>query len=127
MPGFIEQEQWKSFLEDFTKRNKLRATRLEFVGEFGAQEEEENLPLVGVTFESKGSAAASVEIILGGETVEDKRHLEHFIEKVQHIAPLVGPTGLEDGLGIEDQEGNKTLLIFEKLTEIPEKTSDAGT
>jgi hypothetical protein len=42
---------------------------------------------------------------------------------VQRIAPLIGPTGFEQGLGIEDAERVKTLLTFETLTEIPEKTS----
>ena len=124
MAGFIEQKQWKDFLKDFTKRNQFRATRLEVVGEIGAQEEEKHLPLVGVTFEPKGTAAGSVEVVLGGEGARDSRGLEHLILKVQRIAPLIGPDGLENGLGFEDQEGTKTLLTFEKLPEIPEKTSD---
>ena len=125
MSGFIEQDQWKTFLDEFSKRNQLRATRLEVVGELGAQEEEEYLPLVGVSFETKGTAAGNVEVILGGETAADERHLEHTISKVQRIAPLIGVTGLEDGLGFEDQEGGKTLLLFEKLIELPEVTSEA--
>ena len=124
MSGFIERDQWKSFLDEFSKRNQLRATRLEVVGELGDQEEEEYLPLIGVSFEAKGSAAGSVEVILGGESKADERHLEHTISKVQRIAPLVGVTGFEDGLGFEDQEGGKTLLLFEKLLELPEETSD---
>jgi Family of unknown function (DUF5335) len=123
MAGFIEQNQWKSFLDDFTKRNQFRATRLEIVGEIGAQEEGDHLPLVGVSFEPKGSDAGSVIIVLGGETTKDPRHLEHLISKVERIAPIIGQTGLEDGLGFEDREGSKTLLIFEQLPEIPETTS----
>jgi uncharacterized protein DUF5335 len=125
MPGFIEQDQWKSFLDEFSKRNQLRATRLEVVGELGDQEEEEYLPLVGVSFETKGTAAGNVEVILGGETAADERHLEHTISKVQRIAPLIGVTGFEDGLGFEDQEGGKTLLLFERLVELPEATPEA--
>ena len=125
MPGFIEQDQWKSFLDEFSKRNQLRATRLEVVSELGDQQEEEYLPLVGVSFESKGSAAGSVEIILGGETAADERHVEHIVNNVQRIAPLIGLTGLEDGLGLEDQEGGKTLLLFERLPELPEATPES--
>ena len=125
MPGFIEQDQWKSFLDEFSKRNKSRATRLEVVSELGDQQEEEYLPLVGVSFESKGSAAGSVEIILGGETAADERHVEHIVNNVQRIAPLIGLTGLEDGLGLEDQEGGKTLLLFERLPELPEATPES--
>ena len=130
MPGFIEREQWKTFLDEFSKRNQMRATRLEVVGDIGDQEEEKYVPLIGVSPETKGSEAGSVEIILGGQTAADPRHVEHRISHVERIAPLVGPTGLEQGLGIEDKDGVKTLLLFETLPEIPEKTSDeqeAGT
>jgi hypothetical protein len=112
MAGFIEREQWQSFLDEFTRRNQQRATQLEIIGEIGDQEEEEFLPLVGVNLESKGSDAGSVVVILGGQT---QRHAEHLITNVQRIAPLIGQTGLEDGLGFEDNEGTKTLLIFEQL------------
>ena len=37
MPEFIEQTQWKSFLEAFSKRHDSRPTRLEVVGDVGAQ------------------------------------------------------------------------------------------
>ncbi len=121
MPGFIEQDQWKSFLDEFSRRNQSRATRLEVVGEIGAQEVEECLPLVGVTFEPKGSAAGSVEVVLGGQSANDDRHVEHLITKVSRIAPLVGNGGFEDGLGFEDQEGVKTILTFEHLPEIPDR------
>lgn len=122
MAGFIEQDRWQDFLDDFSKRNQLRATRLEVVdSEAGAGEEEELLPLVGVSFESKGTEAGSVVVILGGE---NDRHVEHRIENVQRIAPLVGEdTGLEAGLGFEDGEGARTLLLLEQLPELPENTS----
>lgn len=80
----------EEFSCEFTKRNELRATRLEVVGEIGAQEQEEYLPLGGVSFESKGTAAGSVEIVLGGETAKDPRPVEHLVTKVHRIAPLIG-------------------------------------
>lgn len=127
MSAFIKQEQWKAFLDEFSKRNQSRTTRLEVVGgEVGAQEEEQFLPLLGVSFEPKGSDAGSVVIILGGETAQDQRHVEHLVEQVERIAPIPGVTGLEDGLGFEDRDGNKTLLMFEQLPEIPEDTSNTG-
>jgi hypothetical protein len=122
MAGFIERDHWKSFLDEFSKRNQLRATRLEVVGEIGDQEEEQHLPLVGVSFEPKGAAAGSVEIILGGETTKDPRHVDHTVPNVEQIAPLVGINSIEDGLGIVDKEGTKTLLLFEALPELPEAT-----
>ena len=122
-PGFIARDQWKVFLDEFSKRNELRPTRLEVIGELGAQDEEQFLPLLGVSFESKGDAAGSVEVILGGETAEDPRHLTHTISNVERIAPLPGTTSVEEGLGFEDKEGGKTLLRFEILPELAPATS----
>jgi len=124
MSGFIERNQWKTLLEEFSKRNQLRPTRLEVIGDMGAQEEEAYLPFVGISFETKGNAAGSIEVSLGGETAADPRHITHLISNVQRIAPLIGASGLEEGLGIEDQAGTKTLLRFETLPEIAEGTSE---
>ena len=123
MAGFIERSQWKTFLDEYSKRNQLRPTRLEVIGEIGAQEEEQFLPLLGVSFETKGDAAGSVEVILGGETAEEPRHLTHTIGNVERIAPLIGTTTLEDGLGFEDKDGGKAVLRFETLPELAEATS----
>lgn len=124
MSGFIEQDGWKSFLDEFSKRNELRPTRLEVVGEeVGAQPVEDFLPLVGVSFEPKGSEAGSVVVILGGESAQDLRHVERRIEHVQRIAPLVGETsGLEQGIGFEDSDGARTLLLLEQLPQLPAQT-----
>ena len=118
MAGFIEQNRWQSFLNDFTKRNQFRATRLEVVGdEVGDETEEDFLPLIGVNLETKGSEAGGVVVILGGE---NQRHVERHIENVKRITPLVGETSdVEEGLGFEDGEGGKTLLILEQLPELP--------
>jgi hypothetical protein len=122
MQGEIERNQWKTFLDEFSKRNQLRPTRLEVIGEeIGAQEEERHLPFVGISFEAKGAASGSVEIILGGESAADPRHVTHTILNVERIVPIVGIKGLEDGLGIEDTGGVKTLLSFETLLELEGK------
>ena len=118
MAGFIEQNRWQSFLDDFSKRNQSRATRLEVLGEeVGAEEEEDFLPLVGVSLETKGSEAGGVVVILGGE---EQRHVERHIENVRRITSLVGDTsGVEEGVGFEDGAGDKTLLLLEQLPELP--------
>jgi hypothetical protein len=123
MKGEIPRDKWKDFLDEFSKRNQLRPTRIEVIGqEIGAQEEEDLLPFVGISFERKGTAAGSVEIILGGETAREPRQLTHMILNVDRIVPITGISALEDGLGIEDKDGVKTLLLFETLPEIPETT-----
>jgi hypothetical protein len=118
MTGFIDRRQWETFLAEFSKRNQMRPTRLEVVGsDIGAQEQEAFLPFVGISVDTKADSG-SIDIALGGETASEERQLTHHISNVERIAPLIGITGVEDGLGIEDRDGVKTLLSFAALREI---------
>jgi hypothetical protein len=118
MAGFIDRSEWGTFLDEFSKRNQLRPTRLEVVGgDVGTQEQATFLPFVGVTVDNK-SESGGIEIALGGETSAEERQLTHHITNVKRLAPLIGITGVEDGLAIEDRAGVKTLLSFEALREI---------
>jgi hypothetical protein len=119
-PRDIAPESWNEFLSGFTKRNEKKPTRLEAVGfELGAQVLEKGLPLVGVSFEPKGSEAGSVEIVLGGESPDGQELMEHLVLNTTRITPLTGHHGVEDGLGFESLDGTRTLLIFEELPELP--------
>jgi len=116
----IARDRWNEFLADFSRRNEQKPTRLEAVGlDLGAQVLEKCLPLVGVSFEPKGSDAGSVEIILGGETADGPRRLEHLVFNTKRILSLPGKRSFEDGLGLESEDGTRTLLILEELRELP--------
>jgi len=118
--GEIERDRWSEFLDDFSKRNRNRPTRLEIADqEIGSQEVEEFFPLVGVSFEGKGSAAGSVVIILGNGSLDDLRQMEHTVSNTKRIVPIIGTRGFEDGLGFESEDGARTLLLFEELPELP--------
>ena len=118
--GEIDRGRWNEFLSDFSKRNENRPTRLEVIGlETGTQELEKFLPLIGITFEAEGSAAGSVEIILGGRSAEDARHMEHVVRNTKRIVPIIGNQGVEDGVGAEAEDGTLTLLTFEELRQLP--------
>jgi phenylalanyl-tRNA synthetase alpha subunit len=119
MNEVIERDKWDSFIKDFNHRNQLRATRLQVVGgEIGAQEEEELLPLVGLSLETKGADAPRIEITLGGETAKEERHLTHTISRVRSIMTKMGVDLREEALLIEDEDGTKTILLFEALPEL---------
>lgn len=119
MSEVIEREQWDNFIKEFNRRNALRATRLEVVGgEIGAQEEEELLPLTGISLETKGADAPRIEISLGGETAKEERHLTHMIVRVRSIMAKIGVDLREEALLIEDEEGTKTILLFPTLPEL---------
>ncbi|HWP42919.1 MAG TPA: DUF5335 family protein [Blastocatellia bacterium] len=127
MKNEVARSQWESFLDEFSKRNSLRPTRLEFIGEeLGAQEEEKYLPLLGVSYETKGDAAGSVIIMLGGEAPADERHLDHTVAGVERIMPYIGRDGLEKGLEIENKEGVKTILRFEQLPELEDEADETS-
>jgi hypothetical protein len=117
-PGEVERSQWAAFFGEFSKRNRSRATRLETFGDLGAQEEERNLPLNGISVDESGSDAPRIEIMLGGERPGDERHLTHMIVRAARVFPKTGADGRDEALEIEDADGVKTLLRFESLPKL---------
>ncbi len=65
------------------------------------------LPHSGVSFEPKGAAAGSVEIILGGERVVEPRHLTHSVFNVRRIVAITGRESFEDGLALKTRKARK--------------------
>ena len=119
MQEVIGREQWEDFVKEFNRRNELRPTRVEVLGqEIGAQEEERLLPFAGISLEEKVRDSPRVEITLGGETAKEERHLTHTISRVRSIMRKVGVDLREEALLIEDEEGTKMLLVFETLPEL---------
>ena len=122
MQGEIQQEQWQAYLDGFSKRNSGRMADLQILSdELGTQEEAEMLPFEGITLETKGFLASSVEIMLGGTGSADKRNLTHTVTRVRRIVPKTGRDGREEALEIEARDGAKTILIFKTLPELPER------
>lgn len=118
--GEVERGNWNEYLDDFSSRNEGRPTRLELIDpELGSQELEIHLPLVGISFEPEGSEAGSVEIILGGKSADDPRHMEHIVEDAKRFVPIPGTHGVEAGIAVESGDGSRTLLTFEDLPELP--------
>jgi hypothetical protein len=124
MKGEIPKDQWQTYLEEFSKRNSGRPVNLEVLSEeLGDQEEAQMLPLEGITLETKGSQAASVEIMLGGTGAADDRNLTHTVSQVRLIVPKVGADGREEALEIEAEDGTKIILVFKALPELAEAAS----
>ncbi len=56
----MKQNQWKDFLNDFSRRNEMRPARLDILSnEAGAGGEAQHLLLIGISYEEKGSEAAT--------------------------------------------------------------------
>lgn len=123
MNGEIEQSQWATYLNAFSERNRMRPVRLQLVGEeIGSQEDAQHLPLTGISLD-KGDDASRVEIMLGGQTAADTRHLAHTVTSVERIIPKIGDDGRDDALEIEAKDGAKTIIVFEQLPQLEANTT----
>jgi Family of unknown function (DUF5335) len=116
--GEIKRSQWAAYFDEFSKRNVSRSTRLETFGDLGAQEEEQNLPLNGITAEETGTDAPRIEIMLGAASPSDERHLTHTISRAARVFVKSSADGSDEALEIEDADGVKTLLRFESLPKL---------
>ncbi len=121
MQGQIRTDDWQKYLNDFSTRNAGRTARLEVLSEDMrlASDEVDRLPLQGITLDKKSTVTPSLEIMLGGRGAADMRHLTHTIERVRRIVAKFGPDAREDALEIESEDGDRTLIIFESLRELP--------
>jgi Family of unknown function (DUF5335) len=122
MQGHIATDDWQTYLNDFSRRNAGRTARLEVLSEtFGVQGDDvERLPLQGITLDKRSSLTSSLEIMLGGGGAADMRHLTHTVPRVRSIVAKFGPDAREDALEIESEDGDRTILVFETLRELPE-------
>lgn len=117
----LDRSVWVNYLDEFTRRNQSRPTRLEVFGELGAQEEEHGLPFVGIALDADSRALPSVEIMLGLPGVTEQRHLTHVIANVKEITPKRGPDGSDEALEIISAQGETSLLRFEAAYSSPSK------
>jgi hypothetical protein len=114
-----DPNNWKEFFDNFSKRNKSRLVSVEIFNEFGAQKEVKKMPLSGIVFESRSRTdSSSLEIMLENRRSNQLSHLTHFIPNVKNVLPKKYADGCDEALEVEDAEGNKTLLTFEKLPEL---------
>jgi hypothetical protein len=103
----IGKDQWRTFLDEFTRENRGAHARLEVLdADVGYQVETENRPFDGISADTKDGEDA-VWITLGSGP---KDHLTHGIHKVTaiRVRPPVGESGA--ALELVAQDGTTTLL-----------------
>ena len=62
MQGEIRKEQWRAYLDGFSKRNSGRTADLQILSdELGTQEEAQMLPFAGITLDNKGLLRRALE------------------------------------------------------------------
>jgi hypothetical protein len=114
----LNHKELKSFFDDFSRRNQARLVSVEIFGEFGAQKEVKKMPLSGIVYESDKRDSSFLEIMFEDRRIKGGTHLTHFIPNIQNISPKKYDDGCDEALEIKDSEGNKTLLVFERLPEL---------
>ena len=116
--GEVERGLRAEFLVVLGKRDQSRATRPETSSDLRVEVEARNPPLNGIGVEEAGADAPRIEIMLGGVSPDDERHLTHTIARATHVATKTGADGRDEAIEIEDADGVKTLLRFESLPEL---------
>lgn len=112
----IDRSDWAAFAEEFSKQHAGETATLEMVGtDIGDQYAAENLPFVGMTLESKGSAAGSLVLMLG---TEGEDSMERFIAGPKSLQVNVTPAG-ETVVEIEAADEPTLLLHLTPLTALP--------
>jgi hypothetical protein len=85
-----------------------------------AEESSIEIAQSSIRAQPSGSLTSSLEIMLGGGGAADMRHLTHTVPRVRSIVAKFGPDAREDALEIESEDGDRTILVFETLRELPE-------
>ncbi len=106
----IPRAEWSSFFDCFSKDHEEWITTVELIGDnVGDQIAAANEPLVGISFDPKGSDRGAIEVMLG-EDGDD--NLTHVIRSPTRV--WVRQTGIADqeAIEIESSDGPKTLIRF---------------
>ncbi len=105
----IPQQEWKGFLNQLSDDHEgWRVSVQVLLGDEGAQRLVEDLPLLGLAMEEKGSRASSIDIDAG---VSADDHIEHTVDHPSHVRWVAGQ-GLAGTLEIEADGGPTTLVEF---------------
>ena len=102
----LPKEKWARFFDDLSKRRFGWTTKIEVMSDsVGDQILSENLPLNGITAETKGEDT-TLEISVG----ENTTHQSHNIVNPTKIAFLSDDEKLGGIVEIEEENGTKTLI-----------------
>lgn len=104
----IEPSRWADLLDDFTRANRGRKTQLEVDDpEIGAQAQEEDYPLLGVSFDPRD---ARLQIMLGRGGAGEP-HLSRSIGDVRSLHVLSDASGRDLVLRVRHGRGQTILTL----------------
>jgi hypothetical protein len=103
----IPEDQWLEYIDRFSRDHVGCAVTIEVLDmEMGPQHLAVDLPLEGISFDTKGTRPSSIEISAGDRP---DRHISHLIDMPLHIREAEEPNG-NVAVQIEPARGPVTLL-----------------
>jgi len=106
----IPRREWMSFFDGFSGEHQQWPTTVETIsGDIGDQPEVEGEPLVGISFDPKGSSSGAIEVMVG---VRPDNHLTHTITDPTQVWLRDTVEAGDEALEVESADGSKTLIRF---------------
>ncbi len=117
----IPRSQWREFFDSFSRDHEGWTTSIEVTGTDvpGDQIEADELPLEGISADTKGSEPDAIEITVGRDPADQVTHIVHDASRVRFEQM---EAGMHEGLEIGSATGERTILSFRMAAqrELPE-------
>ena len=105
----IPPNRWRDFFDTFRTQHKDWIATIEI----GERVEGRELPLVGVSADSKGSEPNAIEIEVGRDPSD---HLTHIVDEAERVTFRQSVDGAQLELEIESADGEKTAVRLRRAT-----------
>lgn len=113
----IQRDRWQAFFNEISKLYQGWAVTIEaLAGEMGDQPVADGVPLQGISFETKGSAAGDLLIEVGdiGTPYE-----VHRINRPQNVRAADTQPGTETDIQVDSQDRTSTIIHIRRRPELP--------
>ena len=106
----ISEKEWTQFFDNFSRKHEGWIVNLEIFGpEIGAQVEERELALEGITHEWDETEGNTITIMIG---VKSDDHITHSVTGPTQVSLEQTDEGADVALAIKSGDGVTTLLRF---------------
>ena len=104
----IPTNEWAGFFENFSRKHEGALVSLQVISlDIGAQVEQRELALQGLSHELDGSARSTVIIMMGSRP---DQHVTHSITRPTEVNVEKTDEGTDIAISIKDADGNTALL-----------------
>ena len=109
----IPEKEWTAFFDSFSRKHEGWLVRMEIFGpEIGAQVEEGDLALKGITHEFHEKEGNTITIMTGAKPDD---HITHSISRPTQVSLEQTDEGADAALAIKSGDGDTTLVRFRSV------------